>query len=387
MTFGKMPIANNFLTKDEMHQEYFFDMSPAFCNQCKTFQLTEQPDPKKMFHSQYPFFTRSSKVMSQHFRSLAKEIEDQYCKNPDFSICELGCNDGAFLEHFANKNMHHLGIEPSENVAQEANKHGVKTSCVFFNDETAENIKQQNGQFDVIYSANVMCHIADLNSVARGVCALLKPDGHLIFEDPYLGNVFEKTSYDQIYGAHIYLFSLHSVKNIFEKHGLKLVDVTPLETHGGSMRYTFAKDTAEPCSPAIEKWLSHEKKLALDQTSFCKTFKQNCKESKAALVNKLKKAKAEGKKVVGYAATAKSTTVLNYCGIGTELIDCIYDTTPLKQGKFTPGTYIPILPYSEFSSCGADVCCLFAWNHKNEIFDKEKDFTENGGQWISHVAL
>ena len=218
MSFGKMPIANGFLNENEFSDEFFFEMKTAFCDKCFTFQLVDQPDPKKMFHENYAFFSRQSKKMQEHFKKYADWVCENYLfdKNDPFVI-EIGSNDGILLENFSKKKIKHLGIEPSANVAKEAQKYGVNTEIKFFNRDTANEVIENYGKASAILAANVMCHIPDLKNIAEAAYLALDQNGVLIFEDPYLGDMIEKTSYDQIYDEHVYIFSAISIKNIFEK--------------------------------------------------------------------------------------------------------------------------------------------------------------------------
>ena len=385
MSFGNMPIANGFLEESQFGDEYFFELAPAFCEHCKTVQIIEQPDPERMFHGEYAFFTRTSKHMVAHFRDYAQWVSKNYLTENDPFVIELGSNDGAMLENFAKKNIRHLGVEPSANVAKEAEKYGVNSIVDFFGLASAEKIFEKHGAADVIMAANVMCHIPDLRAVGQGVSKLLKPKGVLIFEDPYLGDVIEKTSYDQFYDEHVYMFSVTSVANIFSPYGLELIDVLPQSTHGGSMRYVLANKGQHAISASVKKQHVYEKTLGLDNPEIYQMFRKNCEQSKKDLYELLQKKKAEGKRVVGYAATSKSTTVLNYCSIGPDLIEFISDTTPIKQGKFSPGSHIPVYPYDDFKKEYPDYAVLFAWNHKKEILQNETPFMESGGKWIMFV--
>lgn len=385
MTYGPMPIANGFLTSDQFKDEYFFELKPAFCDHCLTFQIEEQPDPEVMFHDHYAFFSRTSTFMQTHFKNYAAWVCDHHLRGDHPFVVELGSNDGIMLENFANRGIRHLGVEPSANVAAEARKYGVNTIVRFFGPETAVDIAKEYGQADALIAANVMCHIPDLNGIAEGADRLLKPDGVLIFEDPYLGAVIEKTSYDQIYDEHVFIFSALSVANIFAPYGFELIDLLPQHTHGGSMRYVLARKGTRAVAPSVAEITAAEKAAGLHLPQTYEQFRQRCEASKEQLVRILKEQKAAGHRVVGYGATSKSTTILNYCGIGPDLIEYICDTTPIKQGKFTPGMHIPVKSYEAFKANPPDYAVLFAWNHAEEIMAKEKAFMAAGGRWIVHV--
>ena len=255
MTYGRMPIANGFLTSDQFKDEYFFELKPAFCDRCLTFQIEEQPAPEVMFHDHYAFFSRTSKFMQTHFKDYAAWVCDHHLKGDakGLFVVELGSNDGIMLENFAKRGIKHLGVEPSANVAEEARKHGVNTIVRFFGPDTATDIVAEYGKADALIAANVMCHIPDLNGIAKGADRLLKRDGVLIFEDPYLGAMIEKTSYDQNYDEHVFIFSALSVANIFATYGFELIDLLPQHTHGGSMRYVLARKGARPVASSVAK--------------------------------------------------------------------------------------------------------------------------------------
>jgi methylation protein EvaC len=385
ISFGKQPIANGFLLQKDFDKEYFYDLEVCFCSSCKMVQLADMPDPTQMFHENYAFFSGTSKQMGIHFKNFADTVSQNYLDEPDPFVVEVGSNDGILLKNFAANGVRHLGVEPSANVAAAARKQGVNTLCKFFSEETAKEIVAKNGQADAFLGANVMCHIPDLHSVAKGLNLLLKPRGIVAFEDPYLGDVIEKTSYDQIYDEHVFLFSATSIQNIFSQHGMELIDVIPQKTHGGSMRYVLARKGARPVSPRVNVLIDKETRQGLSKSETYEKFRENCEESKARLVELLTKLKNEKKSVVGYAATSKSTTVLNYCGISPDLLPKIYDTTPIKQGKFSPGTHIPIVSHTDFGNSYPDYALLFGWNHRDEITAKEKEFVDKGGRWLVYV--
>jgi 2-polyprenyl-3-methyl-5-hydroxy-6-metoxy-1,4-benzoquinol methylase len=386
LDFGLQPLGNGFLQANDFQDEYFFSMEIGYSEVSMMFQLIEQPAPEKMFHDHYAFYSSTSSFMAQHFKEFAQQVtQSGYLAKEDPFVVELGCNDGIMLKNFAEKNIRHLGIEPSLNVAQEANKQGVRTLSEFFTEELAEIIVREEGQADAFLAANVMCHIPDIVGVVKGIKKLIKPTGVVIFEDPYLGDVIAKTSYDQIYDEHVFLFSALSIQYLFGLQGMELIDVLPQKTHGGSMRYVLAHQGARPVKDAVSQLLAKERAQGLDRLATFDTFRDNVEQSRSKLVALLRDLKAQGKTVAGYAATSKSTTILNYCGIGPDLIEYICDTTPIKQGKFSPGVHIPVVPYETFKSSSPDYALLLAWNHSEEIMAKEKEYAVAGGKWIVHV--
>ena len=386
MSFGKMPIANGFLKKEEFDKEFFFNLDVGFSEKICLFQLKDHPTPDQMFNDKYPFFTGSSETMKSHFKKYADFIKKNYIKN-NSKIIEIGSNDGTFLNNFKNSNLEYVGFEPSSNVAKIANQNKIRTLNQFFGIGSLNSVKNFIKQTDVIFAANVICHVPNLIGLIKAVDQLLSKEGVFIFEEPYLGSMFEKTSYDQIYDEHIFIFSATSVKRIFNMFDMELIDTIKQETHGGSMRYIVARKNIRNINKNVEKILDQEKLNNLDNIESCNVFKKNCENSKFKLNNLLKQFISNGKRIVGYAATSKSTTILNYCGIDFNTIEYICDTTKEKIGKYSPGMHIPIVPMERFRKDNPDIAYLFAWNHKNEIFNKESAFTKNAVKWISHVEI
>ena len=388
MSFGRMPLANGFLSKEEFPQEFFFNLDLGFCLSFSLLQLLDQPARETMFHSRYPFFSGSSSAMQRHFKIFAGEVLSRLSRFPKADnpfVIEIGSNDGSLLGHFARAGIRHLGLEPSENVARRALANGISTQIGFFDEAPASSIESEYGQADVILAANVMCHIPYLHAVFKGAAKLLKRDGLFIFEDPYLGDVLEKISYDQIYDEHVFLFSAAAITSLARRHGLEVIDVQPQKTHGGSMRFTVGHAGRHSASTSVEKLLEQERKRGLQKPETYVKFRESCEKSRGQLCALLQDLHRRHKRTVGYAATSKSTTVIQYCRITQELLEFICDTTPAKQGKFSPGAHIPIVPISKFSSPYPDHAVLFAWNHQTEIMEKERAFLKAGGKWIVYV--
>ena len=386
MSFGKMPIANGFIERKNFNEEFFFEMEIGFNEKLSLLQLIDHPKPEVMFNKNYPFFTSSSKYMISHFKDYSQWINQNYGSNLK-KIIEIGSNDGTFLKNFNNTNIQSIGFEPSLNVSDEAIKQGINSKNLFFNLDSVEEEKKFQGQTDIICAANVICHIPDLENLFKSVDKCLNQKGLFIFEEPYLGSMFEKTSYDQIYDEHIFMFSASSVQKICKLFDMELIDVVKQETHGGSLRYVCARKNAYDVKNNVGFFLSEENKNNLDNSTSCFQFKKSCEDSKTKLNDTINKLIYEGKRIVGYAATSKSTTILNFCKIGPEMIEYICDTTKEKIGKYSPGMHIPIVSVDQFRKDNADIAYLFAWNHKTEIFAKEEKFIKKNTKWISHVKI
>ena len=381
LDFGKMPIANGFCNKKNFKNEFFFKLKAAFNKKLSLFQIVDYPNPKKMFNKNYPFFTSSSNYMINHFKELSEFIKKKYFSKKSI-ILEIGSNDGTFLKNFNKKNAY--GFEPSKSVHLKAKKQGLKSINKFFNLKNILSLKNLFKKVDVIVGANVFCHIPDQPNLIKSIDKLLNKNGTIIFEEPYLGAMYKKTSYDQIYDEHIYMFSLSSILKIYNLFGFELIDAIPQVTHGGSMRYILKRKGIAKKSQRLLKLLKLEKIKKIDKFSACLLFKNKVIRSKYKLKKKIIEIKKKGFKICGYGATSKSTTILNFCKINKKMVDCIFDTTKEKIGKFTPGTHIPILDYNQFKNSNYKYVFLFAWNHKKEIMRKEKQ--KKYIKWFTHLS-
>lgn len=381
LDFGKMPIANGFLKKNNKNKEYFFPLKLCFNNRLKLVQITHNPNPKKMFNKDYPFFTSSSKYMEKHFHKLSDWIKKNYLMKKSY-ILELGSNDGTFLKNF--KRKYSFGFEPSKSVHNYSLKRNINSINKFFNKTNIKFFKSKKIFFDVIFGANVFCHIPNQKNLIKSMDSILSDNGTIIFEEPYLGSMYKKISYDQIYDEHIYMFSISSIEQIYRMFGFQLIDAIPQNTHGGSMRYIIKRaNKYHKKSKRLLKLINLEKKEDIDNYKGCLKFKKKVKASKKKLINKINNILKKNEKICGYGATSKSTTILNYCGINNKMVDCIYDTTPSKIGKLSPGMHIPIKNYKYFKNSKYKYIFLFAWNHKKEILKKEKK--KKNLVWFNHL--
>jgi methylation protein EvaC len=385
LDLGRQPLSDRFRTPDERGEEFFYRLAVGVCRGCTMVQLLEQVPRDLMFHEEYPYYSSGSSVMREHFEGTARRFLDEELTGPDPFIVEIGSNDGVLLRTIRAAGVRHLGVEPSGQVAEVARQHGVRVRQEFFDAKTAAEIRAADGPADVIFAANTICHIPYLPSILEGVAALLGPNGVFVFEDPYLGDIVEKTSFDQIYDEHFYLFSAGSVQAAAERFGLELVAVERLPVHGGEVRYTLARAGARSPSPAVDALVAEERERALAEPDTLRRFAANTARIGADLVALLRKLNADGHSVAAYGATAKSATVTNFCGIGPDLVSYVADTTPVKQGRLTPGTHIPVRPPAAFADPYPDYALLFAWNHADEIMAKEQEFRRAGGRWILYV--
>ncbi|HUU50997.1 MAG TPA: class I SAM-dependent methyltransferase [Nitrospinota bacterium] len=383
ISFGKMPIANGFITSVS-DEEFTYELKIDICTTCFMVQLGETVRPDMMFNENYHFISSTSIAMEIHFEEIANEIATMISSNESPFVVELGCNDGIMLRHILAKKIRHLGVEPSKNVALLAREKGIEVLEKFFNSDIAREIVKEYGQADVICGSNVMCHIEDINSVFDGINILLKNKGIFFFEDPYLLDVIKKTSFDQIYDEHIYYFFGLSVSELAKRHRMQLVDMVHQDVHGGSMRYYLKKGNQKIVSDRIKEYLSDEKRFKLYEPDGYLNFRDNVNHICKDLKNTLLKLKRAGNRIAGYGATSKSTTLLNYAGIGPDIIDYISDITPTKINKYTPGMHIPVKSHEFFINDNPPYTLLLAWNHEKEILNKEGNYRKREGKFITY---
>ncbi|MFF8608680.1 methyltransferase domain-containing protein [Streptomyces sp. NPDC015346] len=383
--FGRQPVSDSFVTPETAGSEFYFRLAAGVCTNCTMVQLLEEVPREQMFHEDYPYRSSGSSVMHRHFEAFAHRLLETDLAGDDPFIVEIGSNDGTMLKTVQKAGVRHLGVDPSAQVGDFARADGVRVRTAFFEDATAREIAASDGPADVIFSANTTSHIPYMDSIFRGVDALLASDGVLVLEDRYLGSIMEQNAFDQIYDEHFYLFSVSSVRAMAQTFGFELVDVEPLTVHGGSMRYTIARPGKRSPSTTMTELLARERAQGLASPQTYQRFAAGVRRSCGELMDLLKDLRAQGRTVVGYGATAKSATVINYCGIGPELVPFICDSTEAKQGRLTPGSHIPVRPPAAFSEPYPDYALLFAWNHVEEIMAKEQGFRDAGGKWILYV--
>lgn len=381
LDLGRQPIANNFLSPDQFDNEYFYHLEVFFCPECYSVQIGECPPPSMVFNEKYPFFSSTSILMKQHFKELAELIIAFYLPIKGF-IVEIGSNDGTFLENF--KHLYsfrasYLGIEPSESVADIAFERGINTWNIFFNEECAEKIINFKRKADVIVSTNVFPHILYRHSVLKGIKKLLVPSGVWINEEAYLGDTIKKVTYDQFYNEHIFYATVSSYEKMMKLFDLEIVDIEFLNVHGGSIRFYIKHISKGVPNQKVTDIIKEENLSTFD---VFESFEKKVKYSKDYLLSILSDLKKNKKEIVGYAATAKSSTITNYCKIDKSMVSKIYDTTPIKHWLYSPGMHIPIVPYDYFERDKAKDIVLFAWNHATEIFEREKG---KGINWILPV--
>ncbi len=383
LNLGRQPIANSFLSsisKKSLKSEYFYNLSISFDTKNFLVSVKKPVNPKIQYTDKYAHRASESQTMQKAFRETALKLQKRF--KPKI-IMEIGSNDGVFLKNFPKKKV--IAVEPCKNLA-ELTKRSFKTYPNFWNKKLSKKILKKYSKIDLIFSANTISHIPDLKETFQGILNIISDKGVLVIEDPSLSSVVKINSYDQFYDEHVYVFSTLAIKNIVSKYDLRLFDAENISTHGGSLRYYICKNNSKyKNTKRLSEILNKEKNAGLNNFKTFKKFAINVKNSKKKLVSLLKKLKSKNKKIISYGATYKSTTVFNYCKIDTNYFHYVTDTTQNKQGKFTPGTHIPIVPPEIGFNDSVDYAFLGAWNFKKEILNKEKNFIKRGGKFITHV--
>ena len=382
LDLGLQPLANSYLNRSEVKNfEKKYKLEILFNDKDYLVSIKKKIPKSQMFNSTYPYKSSQSKTMVSSFKILAKQIKKRF--NPKLTI-EIGSNDGAFLYNFSKKKI--IGIEPCKNLAILTRKKKYKTFDKYWDQQLAKKITKKR-KADLIYSANTLSHIENLDEIFRAVNLALNKNGVLILEDPSLLSCLKNNAYDQFYCEHIYVFSVIALMNVLNRHKLEIFDIQNLITHGGSNRYFIKKIDNKQIkkSKKVKIEINKEKKYGLNKLSTFKKFAVRVKESKKKLKSILKNLNLNKKKVVGYGATAKSCTVLNFCEIGPKEISYFLDTTPDKINKYLPGSKILVKKYEKLKKEKVDVVFLGAWNFKDEIFKKEKLFIKKGGKFLTHV--
>tara|TARA_X000000950_G_scaffold164859_1_gene201431 strand:+ start:2755 stop:3939 length:1185 start_codon:yes stop_codon:yes gene_type:complete len=383
LNLGKQPIANSFLSsisKNFIRKEYFYKLVVCFNTQNFLVSVKDPVNPKIQYTDKYAHRASESETMRKAFKSIALKLQKKF--KPE-KVMEIGSNDGVFLKNFPKKKV--LAVEPCENLAK-LTKKKFKTYPNFWNKQLSKKILNENSKVDLIFSSNTISHIPNLKETFEAAYNILSNNGVFIIEDPSLSSIIKINSYDQFYDEHVYVFSALSMSSIVKEYNLKLFDVEKISNHGGSLRYYICKQKGDyKLSLRLKKTIDEEKKLGLNNYATFKKFAKRVEKSKKKLITLLKTLKKKNKKIISYGATYKSTTVFNYCKIGTKYFNYVTDTTKNKQGKFTPGMHIPILPPEKGFNESVDYAYLGAWNFKKEIMKKEKEFIKRGGKFITHV--
>ena len=390
LDLGRQPIANKFLKKEQFDNEFLFDLKVVFDEETKLVSLKDFVKPELMFNEDYTYHTSLSTPMVKHFKGTAESLVDfrKKLRYKTDKVLEIGSNDGPFISNF-DKNTAWC-VEPCDNFAIKTADMGYNTFTDFWTKELAEKIVNWHGKMDLVYSANCICHVQDLDDCFSAVAEVLDKKGMFVFEDPSLIEMLKRGSYDQIYDEHAHIFSVTALQNILQRNGLTIFKVEPLSVHGGSnriyARHLNINSDMFDLDGYVSSLLRYENDFGINEIDVYNKFADRVQKSKDRLVGLLNDISNDGKHVISLGATSKSTTVFNYCGIDSKLIDVISDTTPSKQGLYSPGVHIPVVSRESIDINDYDYAFLGAWNFADLIKKNETEFVKNGGEFISHLT-
>ena len=383
VSLGPTPLANSFLRKeDEFAHEPIYPLDVYFCETCSLVQLLDVVAPEIMFRD-YIYVTGTSDTIVAHNRSYAQTVVDFLQLNRGDLVVEVASNNGHLLKCFQTHHVQTLGVEPAKNIAEMALADGVETIDEFFNSSTAEHIRRSHGPASVVIGNNVLAHVDETQDFLKGCKLLIGESGLVIIEVPYLREFVERMEYDTVYHEHLCYFSVTALMHLCDSVGLSIIRIDHVPVHGGSLRmYAGHKEQYPAHAPDVIELADEEKASGLTDFTSYEQFAANVAKSRQELRSLLQKLQMEGKTVAGYGAPAKGNTLLNYCGLDTELIPYTVDKNPMKVGLFTPGMHIPVLPVSELLARQPDYVLILAWNFAEEIMQQQSEYAARGGKFI-----
>ncbi len=384
LDLGDTALADRLVRADQCKEpEPTFPLKVALCGDCSLVQILETVDPEILFADDYPYYSSFSPALLEHSRENVLDIIARRELTNESLVIELASNDGYLLKNYVEHDIPVLGIDPADGPAAAANEINVPTRCEFFTADLARQLADEGIQADVIHGNNVLAHVADTNGFVSGIKTLLKADGVAVIEAPYLRPLIEHCEFDTIYHEHLCYFSVTALDKLFRRHGLYLNDIRHLSIHGGSLRLFI--EPVENVGESVKQALAEEESLGMNSLAYYNDFSARVDHVKVSLTNLLTELRESGKTVAAYGAAAKGATLINYIGIGTDLIDFVVDRNVHKQGKLMPGQHIPIRPPEALLESQPDYVLLLAWNFADEIRQQQQAYEEQGGKFIKPV--
>jgi len=382
---GGSPLANSYLTAEALAgAERHYPLTVYVCERCWLAQLPEAASPEEIFSADYAYFSSYSASWVEHARRYCEAMIERFGFDGASQVVEIASNDGYLLRHFVERGVPVLGIEPAANCAEAARAIGIPTEVRFFGLAAARDLAARGFAADLLLGNNVLAHVPELDDFVAGLAHLLKPAGVLTLEFPHLVRLVAENQFDTIYHEHFSYFSLASVERVLAAHGLELFDVEELPTHGGSLRL-YGQRRGEGGRPVGERVLElrrRERAAGVETRAYYEAFAERVRETKRKLLTFLIAAKRAGKSIAAYGAAAKGNTLLNYCGVGTDFVDYVVDASPHKQGRWLPGSRIPIHAPAKIFETRPDYVLILPWNLRTEITEQMKAVREWGGRFV-----
>jgi len=384
LSLGALPLSDGFLTAAELDRpEPRFPLDVAFCPACGLVQILDTVPPEILFGRDYPYFSSVSATLLAHSKAHVAERLAELPPGPDTLVVEVASNDGYLLQFYREAGVRVLGIDPAPGPVAAARAKGIETIEAFFGRDLAERLVAEGRHADLVHANNVLAHVADLHGFLDGIRLLLKDGARAVVEVPYVRDLVEKLAFDTIYHEHLCYFSVRAVDRLVRPHGLFLVRVERVPIHGGSLRLFLSKEDSPDAT--VGAILAEEKAIGLDRHAWFASFAarvERLREDLRAVLSDLKRA---GKKIAAYGAAAKGTTLLNFCGLGPELLDWVADKNPFKQGRFVPGVRLPIVAPERILAEMPDFLLILPWNIEAEIVAQEAAYRERGGRFLVPV--
>jgi SAM-dependent methyltransferase len=385
LDLGLQPLANNLLRPEDLAKpEPRFPLRLLVCQDCWLMQIAELIPPVELF-TEYFYFSSFSDTMLRHAREAAERYIREFSLGPESLVTEIASNDGYFLQYFLRAGVPCLGIEPAANIAKAAREMGIEVLGEFFGLDLARRLAAEGRRADLILANNVVAHAPDSNDFVTGLREALKPEGRIVLEFPSGSEMIEKREFDTIYHEHAFYFTLTSLAPLLQRHRLEIFDVESLPIHGGSLRVFVGHPGAHTARPAVAAMLAEESARGVPTAGYYAGFACRVGAVRESLRKLLGELKSQGRSLAGYGASAKGSTLLNYCGVGGETLDFVADRSPHKQGCLTPGTHLPIVPAEEFARRRPDYALLLTWNFAEEILEQQRAYRAAGGKFIVPV--
>lgn len=388
LDLGFTPPADQFRRKDQLQEaDVWYPLQVNMCEDCGLAQLSYVVSPEVLYRNDYPYESSTTKTGREHWAKFAKRVVDHLKLTSKDLVVDVGSNVGVLLSAFKDCGTRIQGVDPAANIVMLAQQNGIDTICDFFNGESVDKILAEKGKASVVTATNCFAHIDDVHEMLKNVNKLLTDDGVFIFEAPYLVHLFNHNEYDTIYHEHLSYLSVKPLIPFFKKFGMTVFDIEQVDIHGGSFRVYIGKNYKGIVAPIVNELIRKEEEMGIYKKEYLKKFADAVAQNRKELVWLLQSLKHDGKKIVAVSAPAKGMTLLNYCHLGTDVLDYVTEKSKLKIGRFTPGAHIPVASDDELLKTQPDYALLLAWNFSEEIIKNLSEYRKRGGKFIIPIPM